>query len=169
MTIGKGCKRVFATGVLAVAAAGCWPSAIYVPAVRMEAAVQPLDVRAGDTVRIAVTITNPRPDSVLLEFGEQCQVTFTVLDASDRVISPERENSHCLFRGDGRLVLAPGATWRAEGAWRAARDNGDPLPAGSYKVAAGLSDHDSTVRGKREYKMGSGAERVPIRVLPASP
>lgn len=133
----------------------------------MQLAVQPTDVRAGDTVRLAVTVVNPRPDTVVLDFGQECQVSYLVLDDTDRVVDPTDADAHCIAPGEGRLVLAPGATWRADAEWRVAR-GGDPLPPGSYRITAILGGHFSIVRGKREYKMGSGAERVPIRVLPAA-
>lgn len=169
MGMQMGLMRVFTAGVLAAAVAGCRPSAIYVPAVEMHALAQPTEVHGGDTVRIAVIVTNPRPDTVLLDFGIYCRVGFTARDEVGRVVSPEVENSYCLFPTGGQLVLPPGGTWRVDGAWRASRDNGDPIPAGSYTIAAGLGDHDSTVRGKRQYKVGAGADPVPIRVLPPRP
>jgi hypothetical protein len=153
-------------GVLAGAAAGCRPSGIYVPAVQVQLAVQPTEVRTGDTVRIAVTVTNPRPDTVTLDFGQACRVSFMILDDGDRAIHPD-ENSRCMVPGGGRLVLAPGEAWRTHGVWQAEGSGGKPLPAGRYQVAAVLGDHDSTVRGKREYKMGSGANRVEVHVVPA--
>ena len=162
-----GWRRALAAGVLVAAAAGCRTSAIYVPAVKMQVAAQPAEVRAGDTVRIAVTLRNPRPDTVLLEFGRDCQVSINVLDDTGRAVAAPDEESECLAPGGGRLVLAPGETWQAHGAWRATGPGGDPLPAGTYSIGAVLGDHHSTARGKREYKMGSGAERVPIRVLSA--
>lgn len=156
-------RRVFALGVLAAAAAGCRPPTMFVPAVQVQVAAQPAEVHPGDTVRTAVTVSNPRPDTVLLEFGMECRVSFAVLDQTDRAVSSE---PHCLFPAGGRLVLAPGGTWRVSGAWRAVRRTGEPLPPGTYAIAAGLGDHHATVRGKREYKAGAGAERVPVRVLP---
>ncbi|HTE19007.1 MAG TPA: BsuPI-related putative proteinase inhibitor [Armatimonadota bacterium] len=160
-------RRLALAAVVLIAAAGCRTSAIYVPAVRTQLAAQPAEVRAGDTVRLAVTITNPRPDTVLLEFGEECRVSFNVLDDADRPIGHEDTDARCIVPGAGRLVLAPGETWRGEAAWQASR-GGDPLPAGAYTIAAVLGDHHSTVRGKRDYKMGSGAGRASIRVLPPS-
>jgi hypothetical protein len=161
-------RLVLAAGVLAGAAAGCRTSGIYVPAVQMQLSVQPTEVRAGDTVRIAVTVTNPRPDTVTLDFGPECRVSFMVLDHAGRSIHPD-ENSRCMAPGGGRLVLAPREVWRTQLAWPAGGGGGEPLPAGRYQVAAVLGDHDSTVRGKREYKMGSGAHRVDVHVVPAGP
>lgn len=161
-------RRAFVAGVLAIAVAGCRTAGIYVPAVRMQVAAQPAEVRAGDTLRIAVTLVNPRPDTVLLEFGPECRVSFMVLDETDRAVTAPENDARCIAPGGGRLALAPGGTWRAQGAWRATR-GGEPLPPGSYSVGAVLGDHHSTVRGKRAYKLGSGAERVRIRVLPARP
>lgn len=162
-------KLMFSAGMLAIAAAGCRTAGIYVPAVRMQLAVQPAEARAGDTVRIDVTLVNPRPDTVLLEFGPECRVRFMVLDDTGHAVTDADDASRCIAPGGGRLVLAPGGTWQAQGTWRVARPGGDPLPAGPYAVGAVLGDHHSTVRGKREYKMGSGAGRVRIRVLPAGP
>jgi hypothetical protein len=153
-------------GVAAGAAAGCRTSGIYVPAVQVQLAVQPTHVRAGDTVRIAVTVTNPRPDTVTLDFGPECRVSFLILDAADRFIHPN-ENSRCIAPGGGRLVLAPGEAWRTDAAWQVMGSGGEPLPAGRYQVAAVLGDHDSSVRGKREYKMSSGAYRVDVHVVAA--
>jgi hypothetical protein len=161
-------RRAFAAGVLALAAAGCRTSPIYVPAVQMQLAVQPAEVRAGDTVQIAVTLVNPRPDTVTLEFGPECRVSFMVLDDTDRAVTAPGD-VHCMAPGGGRLVLAPGGTWQAHGAWQATRAGGEPLPPGSYSVGAVLGDHDSIVRGNRDYKMSSGADRVRIRLLPAGP
>jgi hypothetical protein len=152
-------------GVLAGAVAGCRPSGIYVPAVQVQLAVQPTQVRAGDTVRIAVTVTNPRPDTVALDFGPECRVSYLVLDDGDRSIHPN-ENSRCIAPGGGRLVLAPGEAWRAYGVWQVDSSGGELLPAGRYQVATVLGGHDSTVRGKREYKMSSGAKRVDVHVVP---
>lgn len=162
-----GSRAACVAALLGIAAAGCRPSSIYVPAVQMQLAAHPTEVRAGDPVRIAVTVTNPHPDTVLLEFGPECRVSFTVLDASDRAVGP-RDADACMAPG-GRLVLAPGQAWQTEAAWRALGADGAPLAPGAYAVAAALGDHDSVVRGRREYKMGSGAERVPVRVLPAAP
>jgi hypothetical protein len=146
-------------------AAGCRPSPIYVPAVQVQLAVQPAEVRPGDTVRIAVMVANPGADTVALEFGEECPVTFSMLDETDRVIPITHETAGCLAAEQERVVLAPGTTWRAEGQWHVPA--GAEIPAGPYVVSAALGDHDSVAHGKREYKMGSGAGRVPIRVLPA--
>lgn len=162
MTIRMQWVHVVAFGL---AVGGCRTSAIYVPAVQMQVAVQPAEVRAGDTVRIAVTLVNPQADTVTLEFGEECGVSFMVLDETDRAVTPQ--GSGCLEPGGGRLVLPPGGTWRIRGAWPAVRADGETLTPGAYKVGAVLEEHASVIRGKREVKMGSGAERVPLRVLPA--
>lgn len=160
--IRAGWRRVFAMGMLAAAAAGCRPPTMFVPAVQVQVDAQPAEVQGGDTVRIDVTVSNPRPDTVLLEFGMECRVSFAVLDRTDRAVSSE---PHCLFPAGGSLLLEPGGTWRVSGGWHAVRRTGEPLPAGTYAIAAGLGDHHATVRGEREYKVGAGADRVAVRVL----
>lgn len=153
---------------LALLLLACRTSPIYVPEVQTQLAVQPAEVRAGDTVRIVVTLTNPGPDSVVLEFGdEECPVTFTVQDETDRAVPIAHETAGCLAAEQQRLVLAPGGTWRVEDRWQASREGGAPLPPAAYHVSAVLGEHESVVRGRREYKMGSGAGRVPLRILPA--
>lgn len=167
MRMRMGWRRALAAGMLLAAAAACRTSGIYVPSVQMQLAVQPAEVRAGDTVRLAVTVTNPRPDTVLLEFGQECQVIYMVLDHTGRSVGPEDDGASCIVPGGGRLVLAPGEAWRVHGAWQASPAGDDPLLPGAYTIGAALGGHYSTVRGKREYKMGAGAEPVRIRLLPA--
>jgi hypothetical protein len=149
-------------------AAGCRTSPIYVPAVQAQLAVQPAEVRPGDTVRIVVTVTNPGADTVALEFGdEECPVTFNVLDPADRAVPIAHPTAGCLAAEQGTVVLAPGGVWRVDGQWYGSLESGVAVPPGPYHVTAVLGEHDSVVRGKREFKMGSGVGRVPLRVLPA--
>jgi hypothetical protein len=160
--------RVRTLALLALSlAAGCRTAGIYVPAVQSRLAVEPAEVRAGETVRLAVTVTNPQADTVVLEFGEDCGVRYMVMDSTSRVISSESGDSACMAPGEGRLVLAPGASWNARGEWRASRPGGGALPAGPYSVAAILGEHESVRRGRRETKLGSRIGTVPVRVLPA--
>jgi Intracellular proteinase inhibitor len=148
-------------------AAGCRTAAIYVPAVKSQLTVEPTQVRAGETVRLAVTVVNPQADTVVLEFGGDCGVTYMVMDSTSRVVDSGGGEDPCLAPGTGRLVLAPGATWDARAEWRASRAGGDPLPPGAYSVAAILEEHESVQRGKRSHKLGSRIGTLPIRVLPA--
>lgn len=149
--------------VLLVLAAGCRPSPVYVPEVQTELTVEPAQVRAGDTAWLTVTVHNPGADTVVLDFGDQCPVVFTVLDQGDRPLPMADEGSRCLAPDEGQMVLPPGLASMVIGPWHASPG----VPPGAYFVAAALGDHASIVRGRREDKMGFGAGRVPLRVLPA--
>lgn len=149
--------------LLTLLAAGCRPSPIYVPEVQTELTVDPAQVHAGDTAWLTVTVHNPGADTVVLAFGDQCPIVFTVLDEGDRALPMADEGSRCLAPDAGQMVLAPGLSSLVAGPWHVSPG----VPPGAYVVAAALGDHASIVRGKREYKMGSGAGRVPLRVLPA--
>jgi hypothetical protein len=149
--------------LLLAAVAGCKTASIYSPDVQLHLAVEPAQVRAGDSLRLEFTVTNPQPDTVVLEFAEDCRVTLVVMDASQRAAADQR----CMTPGGGRLVLPAGGTWKASGGWRAAADGGTPMAAGSYMVRAVLGEHASLRRGRREFKMSHAADTVAFRVLPA--
>jgi hypothetical protein len=148
--------------LLALLVAACRPSPAYVPAVETELTVEPVQVRPGDTAWISVAIHNPAPDTVVLDFGDECAVVFAVLDQGDRPLPMADEGSRCLAGEGGQMVLAPGFTSVAGGPWHVPPG----VAPGGYVVAAALGDHALVVRGKRDLKMGSGAGRVPLRILP---
>lgn len=165
MTLPIRFRRAVRLALLAlVPAAGCRPSAIYVPAVRMQATVEPMSLAAGDTARLVFTVTNPQPDTVVLEFGEACRVHFSVRDQAGRVVDGDPEM--CLAPGGGLLTLAPGASWQAAGDWTPSRAGREPLAPGTYIIASGLAEHFSISRGKRDWKMGGGPDRMSVNVLP---
>lgn len=148
--------------LLLSAVAGCRTAGIYSPDVQLHLAVQPVQVRAGDSLRLEFTVTNPKPDTVVLEFAEDCRVTLVIMDSSQRASAEQR----CMTPGGGRLVLRAGGTWKASGAWRAATDSGAPMAAGPYIVRAVLGEHNSVWRGRREFKMSHAADTVAFRILP---
>jgi hypothetical protein len=148
--------------LLLAAVAGCRTASIYSPDVQLQLAVAPAQVRAGDTLRLEFTVTNPKPDTVVLEFAEDCRVTLVIMDGSQRAGAEQR----CMTPGGGRLVLPAGGTWKASGAWQAAADGGEPLAAGPYLIRAVLGEHNSVWRGRREFKMSHAADTVAFRVLP---
>ncbi len=144
------------------AIAGCRTAGIYRPDVQLQLAVEPAQVRAGDTLRLEFTVTNPRPDTVVVEFAEECRVTLVLMDETQRAAAEQR----CMTPGAGRLVLPAGETWKASGAWRAVTDQGEPMPAGPYLVRAVLGEHNSVQGGRREFKLSHAADVVAFRVVP---
>lgn len=159
--------RIAGPALLALLLAGaCRTASIHTPAVRMHLAVEPTLVHAGETVRIELTLTNPRSDTLLLEFADDCRVTFLVLDASQGATAPQGPITRCVQPGAGRLLLPAGAAWKAEEEWRASAEDGEPLPAGPYVVRAVLGEHYAVHGGTRDFKLGHAADTVVIRVLP---
>lgn len=143
--------------------AGCPVASIYQPDVRLNVSVHPAVLLGGETARLELTLTNPGPDSVVLEFGgTHCRVTFMILPPDPRAPGADL----CASREAGRVALAAGGAWRTGHAWRPATAEGAPLPAGEYRVRAVLGEHDSVVRGKRDFKLGHSSDTVAIRVLP---
>lgn len=147
----------------AVLVSGCRTAAIYVPDVKMQLAIQPDEVRAGDTLQLEFTLVNPRPDTVVLEFGEDCRVSVLVADETNSPGAAPR----CIAPGEGRLALPAGGTWTARGAWVAVTEDGRPAPAGAYRVRAILGEHDSMTRGRSSFKLGHSTDTIPFRVVPA--
>lgn len=147
----------------ALVSAGCPVASIYQPDVRLNVSVRPAEVRGGDTARLELTLTNPGPDSVVLEFsGTDCRVTFMIMPPDPNGAGDDL----CASREAGRVALGAGGAWSTGQAWRAATADGAPLPAGEYRVRAVLGEHDSVVRGTRDFKLGHSSDTVAIRVLP---
>ncbi|HST57299.1 MAG TPA: hypothetical protein VLK84_01350 [Longimicrobium sp.] len=147
--------------LLLVAVAGCRTASIYSPAVQLRLAVEPVRVRAGDTLRLEFTVTNPRQDTLVLEFAEDCRVTFVVMDAMQRAIEADQR---CMAPGGGRLALPAGGAWTASGTWAALAD--DAAPAGPYVIRGILGEHYSVRGGRREFKLSHAADTVVFHVLP---
>lgn len=151
---------------LHLALGACRTASIHSPAVQMHLAVEPAILRSGETAQFEFAITNPRADTVVLEFGGDCWVTFMVLDESQRATGLHGPISRCVGPEAGSLVLPIGATWKIEEAWKALAEDGEPLLEGSYVIRAVLGEHYAVYQGKREYKLGHAADTIAIRVLP---
>lgn len=157
-------KSVAGLVVLAMVAVACRTSSIYRPDVQLRLAAAPAIVRPGQPVRLEFTLTNPAPDSVVLEFQEDCRVSFMVLDHAQRVVVPS-DSTVCMTPGGGRLVLGSRATWTARGEWNDSRDGGNALAPGTYAIRAVLGEHYSVLRGKRDFKMSHAADTVAFEVV----
>lgn len=157
-------KRVAGLALLAMVPVACRTASIYSPDVRVRLSAAPVSVRPGEPVRLEFTLTNPQPDSLVLEFQEECRVRFMVLDEAQRVVVPSDETI-CMASDGGRLVLASGGTWTARGEWNGAGRGGDPIAPGSYAVRAVLGEHYSVLRGRREFKMSHAADTVAFQVV----
>jgi hypothetical protein len=155
--------KVFAGWILLAALGACRTASIYLPDVQIRLAAQPAELAAGDTARFALTVTNPGRDTLVLEFGEHCRVTFIVLHPDDRAA-----DDSCADARPERVVLAPAEAWTVTHPWPALAKDGTPLPPGAYRVRGVLGEHDSVIGGKREFKLGHGAaDTVAVRILPA--
>jgi Intracellular proteinase inhibitor len=154
-------SAAFAFPILAVVALAACPTArMHVPAVDFTVAAAPASVRPGGTLRLVATVGNPTSDTLAMEFGDACTVSFYVrAEATDAVVEPAGGMWPC--EGPARTVrLAPGASERFEHAWAVA----DTAAAGDYTAYAVLSEHHLTVDGEREYKGGDRSNEVAVRV-----
>lgn len=147
--------------ILAVAVLAACPTArMHVPAVDFTVAAATASVRPGGTLRLSATVRNPTPDTLAMEFGDACAVSFYVrAEATDAVVEPADGMWPC--EGPGRTIrLAPGQSERFEHAWAVA----DTVPAGDYTAYAVLVDHRLTRADKPEYKSGDRSNEVAVRV-----
>ena len=151
-------------GVVAAAlllAAACRPH----PTTVLTLDVTPRDVAAGDTVRLVLTVANPRADTVRLAFEPGCAARFVVRHAGDRRRAhPVPDPCVALPTGDStRVVVPPRGAWRAEHAWVPAAADTGALVAG-----ASLAQRTEALGGGRgALRLGEAAAEVPLRVRPA--
>jgi hypothetical protein len=134
--------------------------------------VAPREIAPGDTVRMTLTVANPRADTLRLAFEPGCAARFAVRHAAERWRAhPVPDPCTALATGDStRVVVAPGGSWRADHAWVArGEDAAHPLVAGDYVVLASLAPRVEVRGGRRAYQLGEAAPDVPLRVRPAAP
>jgi hypothetical protein len=127
--------------------------------------VTPRDVAAGDTVRLTLTVANPRADTLRLAFEPGCAARFAIRRASDRRrVHPVPDACAALPAGDSvRVVVAPRGAWRAEHAWVPAAGDTGALVAG-----ASLAQRTEARGGRRAaLRTGESAAEVSLRVRPA--
>lgn len=153
-------RQVVAAAILLAAA--CRPH----PTTTLTLAVAPREAAPGDTVRLTLTVANPRADTLRLTFEPGCAARFAIRRAADRTrIHPVPDPCAALSTGDStRVVIAPRGTWRAERAWvPAAADTGALL------VGASLGQRLESRGGRSDggaLRLGEAAAEVPIRVRP---
>lgn len=153
-------RHVVAAAILLAAA--CRPR----PTTTLTLAVAPREAAPGDTVRLTLTVANPRADTLRLTFEPGCAARFAIRRAADRTrIHPVPDPCAALSTGDStRVVIAPRGTWRAERAWvPAAADTGALLVGAS--LGQRLESHGGRSDGGA-LRLGEAAAEVPIRVRP---
>ena len=138
-------------------AAACRPH----PTTVLTLAVSPREAVAGDTVRMTLTVANPRADTLRLAFEPGCAARFAVRRASDRRrVHPVPDACAALPTGDStRVVVAPRGAWRAEHAWVPAAADTGALVAG-----ASLAQRVEVRAGRGALRLGEAAPEVPLRV-----
>ncbi len=143
-------------------AAACRPH----PTTTLTLAASPRDPVAGDTVRLTLTVANPRTDTLRLAFEPGCAARFAVRRAADRTrVHPVPDPCAARPTGDStRVVIAPRGTWRAQQAWvPAAADTG------ALVVGASLGQRLESRGGRSDggaLRLGEAAPEVPLRVRP---
>lgn len=128
-------------------------------------ATAPAQVIAGDTVRLAATVTNQADEAVELAFGADCVVEFFVRAEDHRIVEPGGEWP-CRRGAPRTLRLAPDESVRYEHAWIAGASPGGQPGPGTYTAYAILDEHHLMRAGRREFKSGHRSNEVEIRVAP---
>lgn len=129
--------------------------------------VAPREAAPGDTVRLTLTVANPRADTLRLAFEPGCAARFAVRRVADRTrVHPVPDPCAALPSGDStRVVIAPRGTWRAEQTWvPAAADTGALLVGAS--LAQRMESRIESRGGRGALRLGEAAPEVPIRVRP---
>lgn len=141
-------------------AAACRPHATTV----LTLDVTPRDVAPGDTVRLVLTVANPRADTLRLAFEPGCAARIAVRRADDRRrVHPVPDACAALPTGDStRVVVPPRGAWRAEHAWVPAAADTGALVAG-----AALAQRIETRGGRGALRLGEAVPEVPLRVRAA--
>ncbi|MBW3628066.1 MAG: hypothetical protein KY464_02100 [Gemmatimonadetes bacterium] len=116
-------------------------------------------------MRIAVTFTNPEPDTLVLDFGGGCRVEFDVRSGDFPVLDPQSPNTPCLVPPGDPVVLPGGGSWTVRHEWDGSQADGTPLPEGSYLLVAQLTEHVAVLRGKRVHKFPAG-DTLRVQLLP---
>ena len=99
-------------------------------------------VTPGGTVDLTLSVTNHEPEQVTIWFSSTCQMLYAVQNGFGAQVS---EDFACGAYG-ATLALLPGETREVATTWRASRYIYDvgadvPLPPGTYRVYAYLSEH----------------------------
>lgn len=161
--------RAAALTLVALGAAGggaCRPR----PTTVLTLDVAPRAVAAGDTVRLALTVANPRDDTLHLAFEPGCAARVAVRHAVEGWRAhPVPDPCAALAAGDSaRVVVPPHGAWREERRWVArGEDPRHPLVAGDYVVHASLAQRVERRAGRSAFQLGQSAPEVTLRVRPA--
>jgi hypothetical protein len=129
--------RVVASSLLVAALLNCADAPFFVPAltapVTGHVIVQPDHLSPGDTAFITVSVTNPSPEAVTIQFGSTCQLGYEAETLDGEVVAPL---GPVCGQAITYLTLAPRETKTAEFRWLG--DNsvagGALLPPGTYRV-----------------------------------
>jgi hypothetical protein len=146
---------------LALALMGCSTVTDADRGVSLETEVSPTVLLIGDTVEVAVTVTNHRAEPLSLE-GNHCNMHFDVRDARGMRF-PASEAIVCLGIHIP-LVLEPGKSHTLRGFWsgRLPNSSGAPVyaPPGTYRVRGRvflLSESRTVAGGEAAIGVGVAA------------
>ncbi|MGZ8379590.1 MAG: hypothetical protein ACXWZS_03885 [Gemmatirosa sp.] len=131
--------------------------------------VSPREVAPGDTVRMTLTVANPRDDTLHLAFEPPCAVRFLVRRVADRrAVHPIPDPCVRPAGDSARVVVPPRGSWRADHVWVAfSEDTLRPLTPGAYEVQASLPQRIERRRGRSDFQLAGTSPVVSIEVRPA--
>ncbi|GLC25663.1 hypothetical protein [Roseisolibacter agri] len=163
MELRPGLTRGAVAAALLLAAA-CRPH----PTTTLTLAVSPREVVAGDTVRMTLTVANPRDDTLHLAFEPPCAARFLVRRVADRrAVHPIPDPCARIAGDSARVTIPPRATWRAEHAWVAfSEDSLRPLTPGAYEVQASLPQRVERRGGRSGFQLAGSSPVVTLTVAP---
>lgn len=147
--------------------AACPTAGMHRPAVRTVVSAEPRELRAGDSIRLSLTITNPEERPLTLEFDSGCRVMFIITAPDRRALGSSQHGWYCPATRPQQLVLAPGGsrTWTETRVMRDV-DGADPEP-GEYAVRGLLWEHYLVRGSQRELKLANSSDTVKVHVAPA--
>jgi hypothetical protein len=159
-------RPTLAALVLALAAGACRPY----PTTVLTLDVSPREIAAGDTVRMTLSVANPRDDTLHLAFEPPCAARFLVRRVADRRAVHPVPDPCVRPTGDStRVVIPPRGAWRADHVWIAfSEDSLRPLTPGAYEAQASLLQRVER-RGRRsQFQLAETSPIVTLRVAAAT-
>jgi hypothetical protein len=131
--------------------------------------VAPRAFAPGDTVRMTLTVANPRDDTLHLAFEPPCAARFLVRRVADRRAVHPIPDRCAWIRGDSmRAVIPPRGTWRARHVWVAfSEDSLRPLTPGAYEAQGSLPQRVERRGARSGFQLAENSPIVTLTVVPA--